>query len=63
VPTIISGNSSNKKGEFSLVKIEMAFFQFFPYITPKKDFDPILAHGQDFTKELLGETNNFKTFN
>ncbi len=60
-PTTIICNSSNKKGEFSLVKIEIVSFQLFPYIAPKKDFDPLLTHGQDLTKELLGETNNLKT--
>jgi hypothetical protein len=53
-PTTIIGNSSNKEGEFSLMKIEIAFFQLFPYIAPKKDFDHLLVHGQDLTKELLG---------
>jgi hypothetical protein len=61
-PTTIICNSSNKKGEFSLVKIEIASFQLFPYIPPKKDFDPLLAHGQDLMEELLGETDDLKTF-
>jgi hypothetical protein len=62
VPTTIIGNSSNKKGEFSLVKIKIASFQLVPYIAPKQNFDPLLAHGQDLTEELLGKTNNLKTF-
>ncbi len=61
-PTTIIGNSSNKKGQFSLVKIKITSFQLFPYIAPNKDFDPLLAHGQDLTEELLKETNNLKTF-
>ncbi len=60
--TTIIGNSCNKKGEFNLVNIEIASFQLFSYIAPKKDFDPVLAHGQDLTEKLLGETNNLKTF-
>jgi hypothetical protein len=38
------------------------FFGLFPYITPKKDFDNFLAHGQDLMEELLGETNDLKIF-
>jgi hypothetical protein len=52
-PTTIIGNSSKKKGELSLIKIEIASFQRFPYIATKKDFNPLLAHGQDLTEELL----------
>jgi hypothetical protein len=61
-PTTIIGNSSNKKGKFSLIKIEISSIQLFPYIAPKKDFDPHLAHGQDLTEELRGETNDLKSF-
>jgi hypothetical protein len=63
-PTTIIGNSSNKNGEFSLVKIEIASFWLFPYIAPKNDFDPLLVHGQDqdLMEEWLGETSNLKTF-
>jgi hypothetical protein len=60
VLTTIVGNSSKKKGEFSLVKIEIASFQLFTFIAPKRNFDPLLADGQDLTKQLLGETNNLK---
>jgi hypothetical protein len=28
----------------------------------KRNFDPLLAHGQDLTEELLGEINSLKTF-
>jgi hypothetical protein len=49
VATTIIGNSSNKKGEFSLIKIKIASFKLFPYIAPRKDFDPLLAHGKELT--------------
>ena len=39
-PATIIGNASNKQGEFSLVKIELASFHQFPYLAPKKNFDP-----------------------
>jgi hypothetical protein len=61
-PPSIIGNSSNKKGEFSLIRKKITSFQLFPYIAPKKNFDPLLAHSQDLMLELLGETNNLKTF-
>jgi hypothetical protein len=62
VPTTIICNSSNKKGDFSLVKIKIASFQLFSYIASKRNFDPLLAHGHDLMEELLGETNDLKTF-
>jgi hypothetical protein len=52
----------NKKGELSLIKIKIASFWLFPYIALKKDFDPLLAHDQDLTEELLGETNDLNIF-
>ncbi len=54
---------SNKNGPYSVVKIKIATFSLFPYITPKKDFDPLLAHGKELTEELLRETTNLKAFN
>jgi hypothetical protein len=60
VPTTIICDPSNKKGKFNLIKIEIAFFHLFPYIAPKRSFDPLLAHSQDLTEELLGETNGLK---
>jgi hypothetical protein len=62
VPATIIDNSSNKKGEFSLIKIKIASFQLFPYIAPKWNCDPLLAYGQDLTEDLLGETKDLKTF-
>ncbi len=43
MPTIIICNSSNKNGEFSLVKIKTASFRLFPYITPQNYFAPFGA--------------------
>jgi hypothetical protein len=54
------GNFSNKKGGFNIIKMEIALFPLFPYITPKRNVDPLLAHGQDFTGKLLGVTSNLK---
>jgi hypothetical protein len=60
VPTTNISNSSNKKGELSLVKIKIASIQLFSCCSPK-NFDPLLVHDQDLTEELLGETYNLKT--
>ncbi len=54
--------SSNKKGEFSLIKIEVASFYLFPYIAPKKDFDPLLEHGDNAPEKLLRNTTDLKDF-
>jgi hypothetical protein len=61
-PTKIIRNSSNKKGEFSLIKIKIASFQLFPYLAPKKGTDPLLVHDKELTEELLVETTNVKLF-
>jgi hypothetical protein len=42
-------------------KIKIASLRLYPYITIKKDFDPLLVYGQDLMEELLGD-NNLKTF-
>jgi hypothetical protein len=54
--------ASNKKGEFSLVKIKLALFHLFPYVAPKKNFDPFLVQGVNLPKELFGDTTDLKDF-
>jgi hypothetical protein len=51
-----------QKGRIQLHQNWDSLLPTFSYITPKKDFVPLLAHGQDLMEELLGETNNLKTF-
>jgi hypothetical protein len=62
-PTTIIGNSSNKQGEFSLVKVDIASFRLFPYVVSKHTFDTLLTHGDKLTEELLDDTTNLKSFN
>ncbi len=61
-PTTIIGDSSNKQGEFSLVKINIASSHLFPYIVPKRTFDTLLSHGDKLTEELLSDTTDLKSF-
>jgi hypothetical protein len=51
------GNWSNKKGKFSLIKINVTFIRLFPYIKDKATMDNSLNHGDDLPKELLSKTN------
>ncbi len=51
------GNSSNKEGEFSLIKINVTSIRFFPYIKDKATMDSTLTHGDDFPKNLLTSTD------
>jgi hypothetical protein len=51
------GNSSNKMGEFSLIKIDVRSIRLFPYIKDKVTMDVSLNHGDDLPKELLSKTN------
>jgi hypothetical protein len=61
-PTTIIGNSSNKQGEFSLVKVNIASFRLFPYLGPKRTFNTPLPHGDELTEELLNDTTDLKSF-
>ena len=61
-PTTIIGNAFNKKGEFCLAEIDLESIRLFPYINAKNDFDSLLVHRNDIPQELLGETNNLKSF-
>jgi hypothetical protein len=56
-PIAFIGNSSNKMGEFSLIKIDVTFIRLFPYIKDKTTMDVSLNHGDDLPKELLSKTN------
>jgi hypothetical protein len=47
--TTIISNSSNKQGEFSLVKVDIRSFRLFPYLGPESSFDTILPHGNKLT--------------
>jgi hypothetical protein len=60
--TTIIGNSSNKQGEFSLVKVVIASFRLFSYLGPKRTFDTLLPHGDKLTEELLNDTTDLKSF-
>jgi hypothetical protein len=61
-PIAFIGNSSNKMGEFSLIKIDITSIRLFPYIKHKATMDANLNHGDDLPKKLLSKTNwnNFK---
>ena len=61
-PTPIIGNSSNKQGEFSLMKIDITSFCLFPYLGPKHTFDTLLPHGDKLTEELLNDATDLKSF-
>jgi hypothetical protein len=61
-PTTIIENSSNKQGEFSLVKVDIASFRLFPYLGPERTFDTLLPHGDKLTEELLDNTTDLKSF-
>ncbi len=62
-PITIIGNFSNKQGEFSLVKINIASFCLFPYIVPKRTLNTLLSHGDKLTEKLLNDTTDLKSFN
>ncbi len=60
--TPIIGNSSNKQGEFSLVKVDIASFRLFPYLWPKHTFKTLLPHGDELTEDILDDTADLKSF-
>jgi hypothetical protein len=61
-PTTIISNSSNKQGEFSLVKVDIASFRLFPYLGPERTFDTLLPHSNKLTEKLLNNTTDLKSF-
>ncbi len=52
-PITLVGNSSNKEGEFRLIKINVTSICLFPYVKDKATMDSTLTHGDDFPKDLL----------
>jgi hypothetical protein len=56
-PIAFIGNSSNKMGEFVLIKIDITSIHLFPYIKDKATMGVSLNHGDDLPKESLSKTN------
>ncbi len=56
-PIAFIGNSSNKMGEFSLIKINVTFICLFPYIKDKATMDAKLNHGDDMATDWLIKTD------
>jgi hypothetical protein len=56
-PIAFIGNSSNKMGKFSLIKIDITSICLFPYIKDKATMDVSLNHGDDLPKESLSKTD------
>jgi hypothetical protein len=52
-PIAFIGNSSNKMGEFSLIKIDVTSICLFPYVKDKATMDVSLNHGDDLPKESI----------
>jgi hypothetical protein len=52
-PITFIGNSSNKEGEFSLIKINITSNCLFLYVKDKATMDSTLTHGDEFPKSLL----------
>jgi hypothetical protein len=61
-PLAIIGNSSNKKGEFSLIKIDMASFCLFASVDAKSSIDQNLTHGDEIPAKYLSDTQDWKDF-
>jgi hypothetical protein len=55
-PIAFIGNSSNKKGKFRLIKIDVASICLFPYIKDKTTMDANLTHGDDKPTDWLSKT-------
>jgi hypothetical protein len=56
-PIAFIGNSSNKKGEFSLIKIDVTSICLFAYIKDKATMDTNLTHGDDMPTDWLSKTD------
>ena len=56
-PIAFIGNSSNKMGKFSLIKIDVTSICLFSYIKDKATMDVSLNHGDDLPKESLSKTD------
>jgi hypothetical protein len=56
-PIAFIGNSLNKMGKFSLIKIDITSIHLFPYIKDKVTMDASLNHGDDLPTESLSKTD------
>ncbi len=56
-PIAFIGNSSNKKGEFSMVKVDIQSIRVFAYIKDKATRAPNLSHGEDIPTNKLIDTD------
>jgi hypothetical protein len=56
-PIAFIGNSSNKKGEFSMIKVNTESIRAFAYIKDKATWTPDLIHGEDICAEKLVDTD------
>jgi hypothetical protein len=56
-PIAFIGNSSNKKGEFSMVKVNIESIRVFAYIKDKATWAPDLFHGEVIPTDKLIDTN------
>ncbi len=56
-PIAFIGNSSNKKGKFSLIKMNVTSICLFPYIKDKASMDANLTHGDDMPADWLSKTD------
>ena len=61
-PLAIIGNSSNKKGEFSLIKVDIASFRLFAFVDAKSSINQNLTHGEEIPTKYLSDTQGWKDF-
>jgi hypothetical protein len=56
-PITFIGNSSNKKGEFSMIKVNIESIRVFVYIKDKATWTPNLPHREDIPTDKLANTD------
>ena len=56
-PIAFIGNSSIKKGEFSMIKVNIKSIRAFAHIKDKGTWTPDLTHGEDIPAEKLADTD------
>ena len=56
-PIAFIGNSSNKKGKFSMIMVNIESIRAFAYIKDKTTWTPNLTHGEDIPAEKLINTD------
>jgi hypothetical protein len=56
-PIAIVGNCSNKPGEFTMIKIDVASIRVFPLFKDKTKMDAALTHGEDIPEAYLAHTD------